>query len=335
VPTPESVLQTILQQTQAAQDGAPTRPMQFSAAAFQAPAPVDAQPVTFRDTDTEPNMRPAPPMPTLEQIAVFSGPLAFNHPHTGEIGSSLRESAPDVHWAAGKGQWETEDEPTSVDSQSPQTTSVSATSSTKPEDFDAPVDSAQALTLNDRSLDDMADDIMSAQSEPLDLPIDLADVMGYMMTGAPDLSGGPLPLPGTLSSGPLLAASQYGPTDTRALSQQSASDTDTGGLSTQYLHYDASTDDSDSDRPTDINLGQYPVPPSKSTRSGNSSGASATKSQTSRSSGGSSSGRPSQPRQSGDDPISKMKKLKQLLDAGFITEADYEAKKADILARFF
>src|SRR5439155_1721977 len=89
VPTPESVLQSILQQSQAVQNGAPTRPMQFSAAAFQAPAVTEAQPVTFRETDTEPNMRPVPPMPTLEQIAVFSGPLAFDHPNTGDISSAL------------------------------------------------------------------------------------------------------------------------------------------------------------------------------------------------------------------------------------------------------
>jgi hypothetical protein len=30
-----------------------------------------------------------------------------------------------------------------------------------------------------------------------------------------------------------------------------------------------------------------------------------------------------------------MKQLKMLLDSGFITADDYEAKKADILARFF
>jgi len=45
--------------------------------------------------------------------------------------------------------------------------------------------------------------------------------------------------------------------------------------------------------------------------------------------------RPAQSKSNNDDPISKMKQLKMLLDAGFITIDDYEAKKADILARFF
>ncbi len=79
VPTPESVLQNILQQSQGVSDGAPTRPIQFAAAAFQAPATPEAQPLTMRETTTDPHMRPIPPMPTLEQIAVFSGPLAFSH----------------------------------------------------------------------------------------------------------------------------------------------------------------------------------------------------------------------------------------------------------------
>ena len=79
VPTPESVLQSILHQSQGVSDGAPTRPIQFAAAAFQAPATPDAQPLTMRETTTDPHMRPAPPMPTLEHIAVFSGPLAFSH----------------------------------------------------------------------------------------------------------------------------------------------------------------------------------------------------------------------------------------------------------------
>jgi hypothetical protein len=359
VPTPESVLQTILQQSQAAQDGAPTRPMQFAAAAFQAPAPVEAQPVTFRDTDTEPNMRPIPPMPTLEQIAVFSGPLAFNHQYAGESGSSLKESSSGGRWAA-------DDEQLSIDNNdlaaggpepakeqappassldfiysepavlnsgpmlnpSPAPTSSHSVQITSSGGFEVGGD---ALTTVDAATDHAARENVSAQSESMDLPFDVADLMGFMMPSAHDLAGGPLPMPGTLSSGPLLPASQFGLTDTRGLSQPSA--TDTGTLSTQRLYYDSSSDDAESDRPTDINLGHYPVPMSKSSRNGKVAGPASSKSQSSRSSG--TSGGRSSSKQSADDPISKMKQLKTLLDAGFITESDYEAKKADILARFF
>lgn len=96
IPTPESVLQSILQNSALAdleEHGVPTRPMQWSAAAFQAPAMFDIQPVVLTgsnppapayippSTDTEPQMRPLPPLTTLEKIAVFtpaSGPLSLD-----------------------------------------------------------------------------------------------------------------------------------------------------------------------------------------------------------------------------------------------------------------
>lgn len=102
IPTPESVLQSILQNSALAdleEHGVPTRPMQWSAAAFHAPAMLDVQPVVITgnntpppqtnhniqhnttNTDTEPQMRPLPPLTTLERIAVFtpaSGPLSLD-----------------------------------------------------------------------------------------------------------------------------------------------------------------------------------------------------------------------------------------------------------------
>ncbi|MEO5952488.1 MAG: hypothetical protein ABIQ44_08505 [Chloroflexia bacterium] len=98
IPTPESVLQSILQNSALAEleeHGVPTRPMQWSAAAFQAPAVLDVQPVVLTgntpsqatnhnyshtNIDTELQMRHLPPLTTLERIAVFtpaSGPLSL------------------------------------------------------------------------------------------------------------------------------------------------------------------------------------------------------------------------------------------------------------------
>ena len=54
IATPESVLQNILQNSALDSDveaGVPTRPMQWSAAAFQAPALADAQPITLSEQD--------------------------------------------------------------------------------------------------------------------------------------------------------------------------------------------------------------------------------------------------------------------------------------------
>jgi hypothetical protein len=73
-PTPESVLQAILQQA-ARNSGAPTRPMPLSAAAFQAPV-ADPQPVTLSEANTDQSTRSMPRLSSLEQIAVFSGPLS-------------------------------------------------------------------------------------------------------------------------------------------------------------------------------------------------------------------------------------------------------------------
>jgi hypothetical protein len=130
-----------------------------------------------------------------------------------------------------------------------------------------------------------------------------------------------------MTSGPLLAATPPSFNDTILF--PNFSDTDSGGLSTQRLYYDP-LGGSDADRPTDINLGQYPKQSVRGGRAGVSTGQKSGKS-----SGSNAASRPSQSKAGVDDPISKMKQLKMLLDAGFITEADYEAKKADILARFF
>lgn len=100
IPTPESVLQNILLNStlDTIDDGVPTRPMQWSAAAFQAPAVADVQPIvlTNNTTDTEPHMRIRPALTTLEKIAVFtppSGPLSVeNAPRQSAPLPTLRES---------------------------------------------------------------------------------------------------------------------------------------------------------------------------------------------------------------------------------------------------
>ena len=43
--------------------------------------------------------------------------------------------------------------------------------------------------------------------------------------------------------------------------------------------------------------------------------------------------RTAQSKAASDDPVRKMKQLKEMLDAGLITEADFQQKKLDILSR--
>jgi hypothetical protein len=330
-PTPESVLQTILQQSQATPDGgAPTRPMQFSAAAFQAPALADAQSVTFRETDTEPHMRPVPPMPTLEQIAVFSGPLAFDHdsspltplPGSGPLvsasgpisGSLLSRSVTDggpLHNADisdGKSQGEN-----------------SFVSLTREELF-AGEPAPMAHNFHQAVDGVHYDGQFASPGIGVPTPQDDADADGEA-AGSSSLPGAEIPVPGSHSSGPLLAAA----TSHGLGSEVTEPVLNSGGLSTQRLYSDGSLD-SDADRPTDINLGQYGV---SGPLSANNSRNLGTKTPAARSANGPAPSRTGQGKSKGDDPISKMKQLKMLLDSGFITTDDYEAKKADILARFF
>ncbi len=164
-------------------------------------------------------------------------------------------------------------------------------------------------------------------------PVALTDPTGYILPTGPNMASGPLPLPGSLTSGPLLPATHSSSNNTELFSQ--TTDSDNENLATQLLYFDPALE-SDADRPTDINLGQYIAEISQASRHARSASTSTgTKPTSGRSSGSGTSSRSTQSKAGGDDPISKMKQLKMLLDAGFITEADYEAKKADILARFF
>jgi hypothetical protein len=343
VPTPESVLQNILQQSQGVSDGTPTRPIQFAAAAFQSPSTTDVQPVTMRETITDPHLRPTPPMPTLEQIAVFSGPLTFNHLSSKEISAPLEHYSlpPDSRASSGQlSQW-------------PVSGSLSADSANDGESWHSQLRQVQDIAEVDKVFANGVDDtsLTGARQnnkkgaakedknkpaqlpDDLDTPVDLTDAIGYMLPTSPNLASGPLPLPGSLTSGPLLPAAPSSSNETELFSQ--TSDIDNENLSTQLLYFDPALE-SDADRPTDINLGQYVTETSQASRNGKKSTApTGAKSTSGRSSGAGPSSRSSQPKSGADDPISKMKQLKMLLDAGFINEADYEAKKADILARFF
>jgi len=121
---------------------------------------------------------------------------------------------------------------------------------------------------------------------------------------------GPLPVPGSYSSGPLLAAS----------GSELESMIDEGFLATQRLYIEG---DADTDRTTDINLAAYNLPPAPTKEQ-----RPAAKSASSKSASGGTSSRSGGSKSAQDEPINKMKQLKVLLDSGFITEVDYEAKKS-------
>ncbi len=144
-----------------------------------------------------------------------------------------------------------------------------------------------------------------------------------------------LPVPGSmtrLSSGPLLAASSHLDHDMEDLYKN------TGPMATQRLEGDQQFDQSD--RPTSINLTMGSIPNRED--AGHDWDAGAVHSpQVQRTASddqkkprvGNTANRTASPKIPLDDPIAKMKQLKALLDAGFITDEDYAAKKAEILSR--
>lgn len=144
-----------------------------------------------------------------------------------------------------------------------------------------------------------------------------------------------LPVPGSmtsLSSGPLLAASANLDHDMEDAYKN------TGPMATQRLEGDLQFDQSD--RPTSINLTMSNIPNRED--DGHDWDARAVQSpQASRTAieeqkkprAGNPAGRTATPKAPVDDPIAKMKQLKAMLDAGFITDEDYAAKKAEILSR--
>jgi len=353
-PTPESVLQSILQAQGLVDNGAPTRPMQFSAAAFQAPAVADGQPVTFRDTDTEPHMRQAPPLTTLEQIAVFSGPLAFNqipsdttssplaqYPLASDLSSSPLGKAPDsgplpqsIETESGSlSPYSVKENPSLPESErlgdGLHSNGLVETDNGLPHGYSfqnyhtGALNNSGPIARNAMSGPLISPVETEQQREHLDALMAMSEMMGNVVTTDPNMANDFMPMPGTHSSGPLLEAA-FGDG-----SAQGGMDSalNSGGLPTQELYMEPSLDVA-SDRPTDINLGVYSVSGPLSSRDLN-----GVASKVPRSAG--SGTRTGQPRSHPDDPISKMKKLKMLLDSGFITQEDYEAKKADILARFF
>jgi hypothetical protein len=144
-----------------------------------------------------------------------------------------------------------------------------------------------------------------------------------------------LPVPGSvtsLTSGPLLAASSNIDHDMDDVYKN------TGPMATQRLEGDLQFDQSD--RPTSINLTMSSIPNPED--AGHDWGAGAIhSSQVPRTASddqkkprtGNTANRTASAKVPVDDPIAKMKQLKALLDAGFITDEDYAAKKADILSR--
>ncbi|MEP6774841.1 MAG: SHOCT domain-containing protein [Chloroflexota bacterium] len=143
-----------------------------------------------------------------------------------------------------------------------------------------------------------------------------------------------LPVPGSMTSmasGPLLAASSNMDHDLEDVYKN------TGPMPTQRLEGDPQFDQTD--RPTSINLSMSSIP-SRGELAKDWGGMSPT-SQVSRTSSddqrkprlGNATNRTANPKAPADDPIAKMKQLKALLDAGFIDDEDYAAKKAEILSR--
>jgi hypothetical protein len=348
-PTPESVLQSILQSQGITDGGAPTRPMQFSAAAFQAPAMADAQPVSIRDTDTEPHMRPIPPLTTLEQIAVFSGPLAFDQIPTHDISAPLNQyplsatkpgSGPlpglSAHASGGLSPSALRSSaplrPADAPGSGPLSSSTSGpTSGSLPDYLLDVIPEASANGSATRSSAPLhSGGLTEAETEQqrdrLDTLVAMSDMMSNIVpVPVTDTEGG-MPVPGSTSSGPLLEASL----GEGALTEGLDSSLNSGGLPTQRLYMESPLD-MDSDRPTDINLGDYGVSGPLSSKNGKNGPAKGSP----RAAGVAGPSRSGQSKNNPDDPINKMKQLKMLLDSGFITQDDYEAKKADILARFF
>ncbi|MEO8288364.1 MAG: PH domain-containing protein [Chloroflexota bacterium] len=385
VPTPESVLQSILQQSQGlTASGAPTRPMQFSAAAFQAPALAEAQPVVFRDTDTEPNMRTAPPLPTLEQIAVFSGPLGYQNSQSPEAASRENEYQISDEMQTLKGnQISGAHKP----GKSVETTGFSASDAAPKATPAVPVSRPPLRYTTSGALADLpqyngehdssyspdfhsgplADGVFGAlPSSPLpqftehgvldgdgapvgpgalsvnskpesaeDVPMQMGDIMNIMLPPPARVQSGPLPMPGSLTSGPLLSG-RLGGLDDLDFSDSADGDDDTGSLATQRLDLEGHAE-SDADRPTDINLGQYDVPTTRAPRKSKSSAAPKAPAAAPKSPAAKASTPASRPaaKSNADDPMSKLKQLKMLLDAGLITQEDYEGKKVEILSKFF
>jgi hypothetical protein len=276
-PTPESVLQTILQQAAQA-GGAPTRPMPLSAAAFQAPV-ADAQPVTFSETSTDFSMRSMPRLNSLEQIAVFSGPLTGGLP-------TLRENTP-------------------LNPYEPRTLqSIDAGAAQAPNGTGEPT-AGRSTPINAEQVGEHPPDGAEAQAYP----------------------DGPMPLPGSLSSGPLLeAAYEYDPSAYRA-------ELISGSLETQQLYAHRASELAD--RITSTNLSaqrEGPVQAEGRSRRPAVARQPAPSSPKPRQAGNPPAAR-ANGRADADDPVLKMKKLKEMLDAGLIDKEDYEAKKADILSR--
>jgi hypothetical protein len=371
IPTPESVLQSILQSAAHEDSGVPTRPMQWTAAAFQAPAVADVQPVVLSEhgdepgTDTEPQMRHLPPLTALERIAVFtapSGPLSVDptpRPSTPLHSSPLAPSGP---------------LPPSIDDAAETVASSSATSGPalhNPAHEDLPVEASLApdavvipqLAMPTGPMDASAPTPTSEVGDPLYVeesnePASAADVAlaGSAEQAAPAVSeaavqanvtatpidvldGGfsnvrpttpmefkdyLLPVPGSMSSGPLLAASADMDAQMEELYRH------TNALATQRLDYEAQPEPGDVD--TRINLALHNTPANQAPPTGRNSGQHASgelkggRTSNSRGTGGRS-------KSAADDPIARMKQLKALLDAGLITEDDYASKKADILSR--
>jgi hypothetical protein len=145
-----------------------------------------------------------------------------------------------------------------------------------------------------------------------------------------------LPVPGSMASGPLLAASSSMDHDTEN-GYKNASP-----MATQRLEYEHHIDPDD--RPTSINLTMSNLSQESSERpvsswrngvgtSNPASRAADEEPKKSRSNGSATSSRSSSAKAPVEDPIAKMKQLKALLDAGLITDEDYASKKAEILSR--
>ena len=145
-----------------------------------------------------------------------------------------------------------------------------------------------------------------------------------------------LPVPGSMASGPLLAASSSMDQDTES-GYKNASP-----MATQRLEYEHHIDPDD--RPTSINLTMSNLSQELSERpisnwrngvgtSNPASRAAGEEPKKSRSNGSATSSRSSSAKAPAEDPIAKMKQLKALLDAGLITDEDYASKKAEILSQ--
>lgn len=225
--------------------------------------------------------------------------------------------------------------PSPNDAQETPSAVVPSTSAGPNDEFISIVGFADESRSNDPIAPLLAADVTDTQPEDAETFFDVGSSGSAHPTAPMGSVEAYLPVPGSMTgpaSGPLLAAS---PNMDREMVDVY---TNTGPMATQRLEGDMQFDQSD--RPTSINLTMNSIP-NRDDLGHDWGGRTTSSSEVQRPASddlkkprmGNASNRTTSPKAPVDDPIAKMKQIKALLDAGFITDEDYAAKKAEILSR--